>query len=75
MINQITASPNSANATTPSFEVKPRSATTPTPSTQKSVSSNEDTVELSTTAQSMVEDLVRAAAAGDQGALSLLTVI
>jgi hypothetical protein len=85
MTNLISASLNSANAVKPSFVVPPRTTTTSYPSTQKAAQNNEDTVELSTTAQryltgsssaqGIVADLVKEAAAGDQGALSLLTVI
>ncbi len=88
MTTAVSANPANANATTPFFEVRPPTATASATSSSKSAYANEDTVELSNTAQQylasqsdsteaqgMVAKLVRAAADGDTGALSLLTVI
>jgi hypothetical protein len=85
MTNTMFVSHASATATIPSSELLPRTSTA---STYKAVYNNEDSAELSNAAQQylaasqsdsqaqgIVAQLVRAAAAGDTGALSLLTVI
>lgn len=87
MTNAISLNHAAAIAATP-LDLRPGKSTEPSTSTYKSVPNGEDSVELSATAQQylatqsgsppgqgMVAQLVRAAAAGDTGALSLLTVI
>ena len=89
MINYISDIPTIANTATPSFEVRTPTSTLSSTSTPKAAQSQEDSVELSSAAQQyltayqaysnpgqeLVAQIVRAAASGDSGALSLLTVI
>ncbi len=88
MTTAVSANPANANTTTPFVEVRPPAASASAASNSNSAHGNEDTVELSNTAQQYlasqsdsteaegtVAKLVRAVADGDTGALSLLTVI